>query len=72
MVTEGHLHSQTKILVKRVLYNVPVMPIYFLLHQYWLNHGLIQYFSNRMEWVDLSRRDLDHRGSNWNIFDSNL
>ena len=52
VVMEGHVHSHNKILVTRVLENVPAMPIYFLLHQCQMNHGLIQYLSNQLEWVD--------------------
>ena len=48
------------------------MPIYFLLHEYWLNHGLILCFSNRLDLFYLSQCDLDQHESIRNIFDSNL
>ena len=69
-MTEGHLHSHTKILVKRLPENVPEIPIYFLLHEYWLNHGLIQFLPNRMERFDSIWCDLDQHKSNRNSFDS--
>ena len=37
----GSLPIPYKILVKRVPENVTVIPIYFLLHEYRLNHGLM-------------------------------
>ena len=48
------------------------MPIYFLFHKYWLNHGLIRFLSNWMEWVDSIWCDLYKRESNRDIFYSNL
>ena len=59
-------------MVKRILDNVPVMTIYFLLHKYRLNHRLIYFLSNRLDWVDSSQWYLDKRESSRNIFDSNL
>ena len=58
--------------MRRVPDNLPVILIYFLLHKYHMNHGLIQCFSNLMEWVDLSRCDLDQHESSQNLFYSNL
>ena len=67
MVTEGHLPSHTKILVKWVPENVPAMSICLLFCKYWLNHGLIRCLSNRLAWVDSSQCDLDHCESSRNI-----
>ena len=72
MVTEGRLLSHTKILVKWVPENVLEMSISFLLHKYCLNHGLIRCFSNWLERVDPSRRDLDRRKSSWNLCDAQI
>ena len=48
------------------------MPISFILHEYSLNHGLILYVSNCLEWVNSSQFDSDQRELSRNIFDSNL
>ena len=71
------LLSHKKILVERLpnkMYvpNVPAMTVSFLLHNYQLNHLLIQRFSHQMVWVDLSRCDSDQRESSWNLCDSKL
>ena len=57
IVTEGHLHSHTKILVKQIPENVPEILISFKLHKYWLNNGLIQCLSNLLGWVESGRCD---------------
>ena len=72
MVTEGHLHSHMKILVKPILEKVLEVTISFILHEYRLNHGLIWCLSNWMEWIYLSWCDLYQRESSRNILNSNL
>ena len=72
IVTKGHLHSHTKIFVKQVPDNVPNNPIYFLLQEYRLNHGLIRCFLNRLEFVESSWCDSDQRKSSQNLFYYNL
>ena len=52
--------------------NLPVMAIYTLLHEYWMNNLLIWCLSKFLEWVDSSRRDLDQRESSQNICDPKL
>ena len=72
MVKEGHLQYHKKILVKWVPEYVPAMPISFLLHECWLDHGLIRCLPNCLEWIESSRCDSDQRDSSQNLFYSNL
>ena len=77
MMTEGHLFSHTRILVKQVpeeLYvpNVPVMSISFIFYEYQMNHLLILFVFNRLEWVDSIWCDSDQHESSRNICDSKL
>ena len=63
-----HLFSHKKILVEQVpekvyVPNVLAMWIYFLLHESRKNHVLIRCLSNRPEWIDSSRCNLDQRES---------
>ena len=68
----GDFNSNMKILVKRVLENVTVMQISFLLHKYLLKYGLIRYLLNQLAWVDLSYCDLYQLELSGNQFDSNI
>ena len=68
----GNFYFDMKILVKRVLENVTVMQISFLLHKYLLKYGLIRYLLNQLAWVDLSYCDLYQLELSGNQFDSNL
>ena len=72
VITEGHLNSHKHTFLNPLPENVPVMPIYFLLHKYRLNHGLVQCLLNRMEWVDSRWCDSYQRELSRNLFDSNL
>ena len=77
MVIKIHLLSHKWIFVERVPEKVYVpivleMTIYFLLQKYWLNHWLIGFLSNCLEWVDSIQHDSDQCESSRNLCGSKL